>query len=181
MVLPAISPDAIQSPEHGNGRARHGLEEMVALHAAGDPGAVDRRLEQLDREWGLERTLQAGGAVAVLAGVALGAAVDRRLLALPAVAGGLLLLQAVGGWSPQVGLLRRLGWRTASEIDEERYALKALRGDFRGLRALTSAADRADVARFEGEGGRVTEPGEGDAHDQRDQAAVTAAFQAAGR
>jgi hypothetical protein len=29
-----------------------------------------------------------------------------------------------------VPVLRRLGFRTASEIDHERYALKALRGDF---------------------------------------------------
>jgi hypothetical protein len=28
-------------------------------------------------------------------------------------------------------VLRRLGVRTAGEINEERYALKALRGDFR--------------------------------------------------
>ena len=28
-------------------------------------------------------------------------------------------------------ILRRLGYRTAREIDEERVALKALRGDFR--------------------------------------------------
>jgi hypothetical protein len=32
-----------------------------------------------------------------------------------------------------VSLFRRLGVRTAPEIDQERYALKALRGDFRSL------------------------------------------------
>ena len=31
---------------------------------------------------------------------------------------------------PPVPILRRLGVRTAREIDIERYALKALRGDF---------------------------------------------------
>jgi len=39
-----------------------------------------------------------------------------------------------GVWpaAPPVPLLRRLGVRTASEIEAERYALKAVRGDFSG-------------------------------------------------
>jgi hypothetical protein len=43
---------------------------------------------------------------------------------------GFLLQHAVQGWCPPLPLLRRLGVRTADEINEERYALKALRGDF---------------------------------------------------
>jgi hypothetical protein len=39
-------------------------------------------------------------------------------------------------------VFRRLGVRTATEIEEERYALKALRGDFRGV----SYEDGHDVA-----------------------------------
>jgi hypothetical protein len=34
------------------------------------------------------------------------------------------------GWCPPLPILRSLGVRTADEINEERYALKALRGDF---------------------------------------------------
>jgi hypothetical protein len=41
-----------------------------------------------------------------------------------------LFQHAVQGWCPPLPILRRLGFRTASEIDTERYALKALRGDF---------------------------------------------------
>jgi hypothetical protein len=36
----------------------------------------------------------------------------------------------VQGWCPPLPVFRRLGIRTASEIDYERYALKSLRGDF---------------------------------------------------
>ena len=39
------------------------------------------------------------------------------------------------GWCPPVPFLRRMGFRTASEIDYERYALKALRGDFKDVTA----------------------------------------------
>jgi hypothetical protein len=37
---------------------------------------------------------------------------------------------ALQGWCPPLPLLRRLGVRTQQEIERERYALKALRGDF---------------------------------------------------
>ncbi|HEV2173318.1 MAG TPA: hypothetical protein VGR71_07115, partial [Nitrospira sp.] len=43
---------------------------------------------------------------------------------------GFLLQHAVQGWCPTISLFRRLGVRTTQEIDHERYALKALRGDF---------------------------------------------------
>jgi hypothetical protein len=45
---------------------------------------------------------------------------------------GFLLQHAVQGWCPPLALLRRLGVRTRREIDAEKYALKALRGDFDG-------------------------------------------------
>ncbi len=51
----------------------------------------------------------------------------------PAAVAGFLFQHAVQGWCPPVPLFRRLGFRTAREIDHERYALKALRGDFRRL------------------------------------------------
>ena len=60
---------------------------------------------------------------------------DRRFFMLPAAVAGFLLQHAVQGWCPPVPVLRRLGFRTASEIDEERYVLKALRGDFRDVAA----------------------------------------------
>jgi hypothetical protein len=49
-----------------------------------------------------------------------------------------------------VPILRRLGFRMASEIEQERYALKALRGDFAGVDDAvdkTAAAVRAVRAR----------------------------------
>ena len=94
------------------------------------PAAVERRLEELDEEWDIERTLEANAATASLIGVTLGATVDRRWFALPAVVGAFLLQHALQGWCPPLPVFRRLGFRTASEIDYERYALKALRGDF---------------------------------------------------
>jgi hypothetical protein len=64
---------------------------------------------------------------------------------------------------------------------EERCALKSLRGDFRAVPALTTSQDRAEVARFEGEGGRTPESQEESACDRNDRTAVDEALQAARR
>ena len=124
-------------PEHtaddANEEIRRWTHEDIARIAAGGPEAIGRRLAELDREWDIERLLEANASTLSLIGLGLGRFVDRRFYLLPAVVVGFLLQHAVQGWCPPMPVFRRLGVRTASEIEEERYALKALRGDFRGV------------------------------------------------
>ena len=118
-----------------NQRIYQQIEDNVAHYACAAPRAVDRRLAELDQEWDIERALEANAAGASLLGLMLGATADRKWYMLSAIVGGFLLQHAVQGWCPPVVVFRRLGFRTAAEIDQERYALKALRGDFRNLDA----------------------------------------------
>src|SRR3954464_15293298 len=113
-----------------NERIRRQTEQNIEQIKRAGPAAIARRLAELNAEWDIERTLEANAATVSLIGVTLGATVDRRWFALPAVVGAFLLQHAVQGWCPPLPVFRRLGFRTASEIDYERYALKALRGDF---------------------------------------------------
>ena len=99
----------------------------------GGPEAIDARLTQLDEEWDIERCLETMAPSFSLLGLALGMVKDRKWLFLPAFVQTFLLQHALQGWCPPVPVLRRLGFRTADEINEERYALKALRGDFKKL------------------------------------------------
>ena len=110
-------------------RIRRQMADRVRDSAA-HPSQLNDRLRELDREWGLERALATGAAVVSLGGLALASRVDRRFLALPGVIGGFLLQHGLMGWCPPSALLRRRGYRTQAEIQEERAALKALRGDF---------------------------------------------------
>src|ERR671925_91661 len=107
--------------ECANRQIRRQTEENVARYAAAGTRAIDQRLEELDREWDIERTLEANAATVSLIGLTLGATVDRRWFLLPAVVAGFLLQHAVQGWCPPVPVLRRLGFRTRTEIDYERY------------------------------------------------------------
>lgn len=119
--------------EHVNEQIRYETEERVARCAAAGREAIDRRLTELDHEWDIERTLEANAAALAATGSALALLSDRRFALVPLVVGSFLLQHAVQGWCPPVPVFRRLGFRTQPEIDYERYALKALRGDFRNL------------------------------------------------
>jgi hypothetical protein len=82
-----------------------------------------------------------------LLGLALGVTVDKRLLVLPGLVSTMLIVHATHGWYPLLPLFRRLGVRSRDEIDRERYALKAIRGDFSALPPAGSpAAERAAAA-----------------------------------
>jgi hypothetical protein len=130
-----------------NEAIRHQTNVNIGDYAAAGPAAIDRRLAELDREWDIERTLEANAATVSLIGLGLGAFVDRRLFILPAVVAGFLLQHALQGWCPPVPFFRRRGFRTSYEIDEERYALRAVRGDF-GAAAAREAQDRAALKRI---------------------------------
>jgi hypothetical protein len=132
--------------EQINQRLRRELEARV-LYYAQRPHEIDERLTELDEEWDIERVIQTNAGIVSLVGLTLATA-RRRWLILPAVAAGFLLQHAIQGWCPPVPILRRLGVRTTKEINHERFALKALRGDFRELIPENQGApqDRADRA-----------------------------------
>ncbi len=112
-----------------NDRIRRETETRLS-GAAADRGSIERRLRDLDEEWDIERALQTNFGIVNLASILLGALAARPWFLLTGVAAGFMIAHAVKGWCPPLPVLRRLGLRTAREIDQERYALKALRGDF---------------------------------------------------
>jgi hypothetical protein len=133
-----ISSTSKRVPEHTaahvNERIRQQTEANVAQYRAASPDAIERRLAELEREWDIERTLEANAATLATVGAGLALVVNRKFALVPLIVGGFLLQHAIQGWCPPVPIFRRLGVRTQTEIDHERYALKALRGDFREVR-----------------------------------------------
>jgi hypothetical protein len=111
---------------------RH-MEESVRYHAARGDAAIARRLRELDREPDIENRLQLASAFNGLTGIALSLLHDRRWLILSVTTMAFLAQHALQGWCPPLAAFRRLGVRTRKEIERERYALKAMRGDFRAL------------------------------------------------
>ncbi len=126
-MLPATTTRVERNtPKHINQEISERIDDSVA-HYAQYPHAIGERLLELDREWDVERTLEANAASIGLVGIVLGTMVDRRWLLLPAAVSGFLLQHALQGWCPPLPIFRRMGVRSAREIQRERSALEALR------------------------------------------------------
>jgi DNA-binding Lrp family transcriptional regulator len=105
--------------------------ERQIIRAAGQsPTTISRRIRELDEEWDIERYLEMNASALAFTGVALGLFVNKKFFAIPAIVLPFLFQHAVQGWCPPIPILRRRGIRTRKEIDTEKFALKALRGDF---------------------------------------------------
>jgi hypothetical protein len=132
-----------------NEEIRERTEANIKLHSQCGPEAIHRRLRELDREWDIERTLEANAASLSLAGLALGTFTSKRWYALPAVVAGFLLQHAVQGWCPPLPVFRRMGIRTKEEIEYERHALLRILEQEHGERPDSTVLDRGLEASHE--------------------------------
>lgn len=138
---------------------RHTSEEAAAAidaktrrhireHAPKPPRDLEARIRHLERERDMEQVLETNAGILALAGALLGTTVHKGFFGLTAVVLGFLTQHATTGWCPPVPIFRSMGVRTRAEINQERYALKALRGDFRDIHSAdpVETADRALAA-----------------------------------
>ncbi|HEX2958823.1 MAG TPA: hypothetical protein VHO70_18455 [Chitinispirillaceae bacterium] len=116
------------SPEVNNKISRN--IEMSVAYFAEHSDQIDARIDEMNDEWTIEQTLQTNASILALSGLFAGIFGRKIWLLLPLVVLGFLLQHAIQGWCPPVVLFRRLGFRTSEEINRERNALCALRGDF---------------------------------------------------
>jgi hypothetical protein len=137
-----------------NARIRRQTEQRLQYYAQ-HPEDIDARLHQLDREWDVERTLETSFAAFTMLGLVRATLGRRRWALLSGLASLFMLQHSLQGWCPPLPLLRRAGIRTQSEIEFERYALRALRGDFE---PLSRGRDRGDGVR------RLVSEGNGHGH-----------------
>ena len=105
----------------------------VAIQSGHD--AIQTRLAELDQEWDVDRALMVNFAIAGATTFGLGIAryasstpfLPRRkgFLYFFGAQLGFLLLHGVVGWCPPASVFRRLGFRTAREIEVERTLLRS--------------------------------------------------------
>jgi hypothetical protein len=106
-----------------NDKIQFDTDRNIAYYSQLDASDIDQRLEELDREWDIERILETNAASITIASFVLGAISNRKWFALSGLVGCFLLQHAVQGWCPPLPILRRLGFRTPEEIEQERRAL----------------------------------------------------------
>ena len=122
-----------QSPTTLNKNIDRETDGRLLRYAATSKEEITRRIEELEREWDMERLLETNAsALTVGAMAAFAATRSRKWLFVPGVVMSFFFQHAVQGWCPPVPVFRRAGVRTRQEIERERYALKVMRGDFDG-------------------------------------------------
>src|SRR5205814_8578641 len=133
---------------HTAPRVNEGIDreaQQRVMRAAGASEAVlSRQIDELNQEWDMERWLETNASALAFTGTILGLLVNKKFFAIPCLVLPFLFQHAVQGWCPPVPILRRKGVRTRKEIDIEKYAFKALRGDFQDVH---SNGDLKTVAR----------------------------------
>lgn len=109
------------------------VKDSVLFYGSLGRQAVSDRLKALDEEADAETVATLGMAGAGALALVFGFLGSRlwRLLAWAALP--LIFVHARGRLPGPTDFLKTLGLRTRREIAEEKYALKALRGDFRGV------------------------------------------------
>lgn len=118
------------TPQEINLRLDGESDARVRDYAQRSPDEITDRIAELEREWDMERWLETNASAVAFTGLVLGVTRSKKWLIVPGIVLPFLFQHAVQGWCPPVPLFRRLGVRTREEIDREKYALKALRGDF---------------------------------------------------
>lgn len=117
------------APDRNPATEKH-IKENIEDFSTRTKAAIDKRIARLDAEWDIERMLELNFSLLSAGGAFLAAFADRRWLALSIVVNAFMLQHSLEGWCPPVSLLRKMGFRTREEIDREKFALKAMRGDF---------------------------------------------------
>jgi hypothetical protein len=115
-----------------NGPINRTLDNIRFYGSLGREG-IDERIRALEDEWDVERAVTVALSGAGVAGLVVGLLGSRVWRLLAWIALPLLFLFGQDKWKPSEGILKSLGLRSRREIQDEKYALKALRGDFRDV------------------------------------------------
>jgi hypothetical protein len=124
MSLLATSANRVKKNTAASVNRRIAFETYARLERIGHQRqAIELRLDELDQEWDIERMLEANASSVMLVGTVLGLTVDKRFFVVPLAVSSFLLQHALQGWCPPLPVLRRFGFRTAREIEDERHEL----------------------------------------------------------
>ena len=91
-----------------------------------DEDDIERRINELNMEWDIERILEANASLITLIGLILGTFINKKWYLVSAIASAFLLQHSIQGWCPPVTTLRKAGVKTPYEIFTEIIALKVL-------------------------------------------------------
>lgn len=113
-----------------NEMIRNNTLENLSYMEDAEEAELTRRIQKLNSEWDMERFVEAKAAVCVMGCSLFGMGRHKFWSTMTLIAGTFLLQHALLGWCPSAPIMRKVGVRTAEEINQEKLVLKMLRKDF---------------------------------------------------
>lgn len=126
------------TPSTINAKIENEMWNRVSKYYNKSSDEITARIHELEKEWDIERYLGVNMSTLALIGVALSYFIHINWLILPAIVLIFFFQHSVQGWCPPLPIMRLLKIRTRKEIEQEKYALKIIRGDFNNVTSVTS-------------------------------------------
>lgn len=131
LLPPTTKKAAFHTCNRVNQDIRNKTVSCINTYKDGGEPILSEKIEKLNHEWDTERLLENNAASVVLFSSIMGYKSKRRCWFLITGAVGFFLLHhALRGWCPPLPVIRKLGVRTAEEINQEKIVFKLIRGDF---------------------------------------------------
>lgn len=127
-VLPPTSQRVqLHTKEEINEKIQEKTTENINYYRTKSRKEIAARINELDKEWDIERALETNASVIILISAILGI-ITKNIwwIVFIGVISAFLLEHALQGWCPPIPVFRRMGIRSSSEIDEEKYTLKKI-------------------------------------------------------
>lgn len=131
ILPPTTKKVAINTHPNSNTNIRNNTLRRINVYKNSSDKILSDNIEKLNNEWDVERVLGAHAACMILGSTIMGLKTNKKYWFLLTGTVGLFLAQhALQGWCPTVPLARKMGIRTAEEINNEKIVYKLLREDF---------------------------------------------------
>lgn len=134
----------MRTDPNANSEIRNQTIRNLNIFTKGDPSEISDRIRMLNQEWDTERVLEVNSSLLILLSSYLGIKLSRVWFLVTGAAAVFTLWHAFLGWCPSLSFIRKWGVRTADEINNEKTALKIMRGDFNEKHE--TAADALNLA-----------------------------------
>ncbi|MCI1960161.1 MAG: DUF2892 domain-containing protein [Clostridia bacterium] len=128
---PTTKKEAFYTCSKFNKKIRDDTINCINKYKDCDELTISEKLNNLNYEWDTERVLETNAATVVFLSSVLGLCKRRYCcFLLTGIIGICLLNHALFGWCPPLPIIRKMGVRTAEEINNEKTVFKLIRGDF---------------------------------------------------